>query len=295
MKLLVIGQSVEDHIHSANGEIIQPGGIYYTAAGLMSIKDEGDEICLCTSFEEKNYQLFSPVYEKLNRDNFQKVESIPKVHLNIYEQKERHEKYVNITETLKLDNIDFNLFDGILINMITGFDITISQLEEIRKNFHGVIYFDVHTFSRGVDENMNRNFRRIPGFNRWAKLLDLIQVNQYELKTVSSFGDEKEAAKEILNYGVKILIVTKGNLGARIYSYKNGELFSIYKSALKVNVKNKVGCGDVFGAVFCYSYIKNKDLINALNFANNAAGLTASYDSVNNLKKLKDDLFSGHS
>jgi hypothetical protein len=43
-------------------------------------------------------------------------------------------------------------FNGIMINMISGFDITLEQLKTIRKNFSGPVYMDVHTFSRGVDK-----------------------------------------------------------------------------------------------------------------------------------------------
>ena len=47
---------------------------------------------------------------------------------------------------------DLNKFDGIFINMITGFDINQKQIEDVRKKFKGLIYFDVHTLSRGVSE-----------------------------------------------------------------------------------------------------------------------------------------------
>ena len=292
MKLLVIGQSVVDYVKTADKIIVQPGGIFYTVTGLLSCADKIDAIFLCTSIEKANYNLFSDVCEKVNTTFFQKAGSIPKVHLNLESGKERHEKYENLTDKLNVSFHNLDEFDGILINMITGFDISLDQLIEIRKNYKGIIYFDVHTLSRGLDENMNRNFRKIQNFNEWAECLNIIQVNQSELKTISDAETEIDAARELLNKGPGALIVTKENLGARVYSKKNDEIISVYVSALKVGVRNKVGCGDVFGAVFFYNYIKHRDLLKAVSSANKAAGLTASYNDVDELKNLKYDLFA---
>jgi len=42
MKLLVIGHSVEDHIHYKDRDEIKPGGIFYSAASLVNYKNEDD-------------------------------------------------------------------------------------------------------------------------------------------------------------------------------------------------------------------------------------------------------------
>jgi len=55
-----------------------------------------------------------------------------------------------------------------------------------------------------------------------------------------------------------------------------------------------VWCGDVFGAVFFYSYISrgNKNIEKVLKLANIAAGYTASYKDMNDFKNLKDNVLS---
>ena len=65
-------------------------------------------------------------------------------------------------------------------------------------------------------------------------------------------------------------------LGARIFFLNESEINSIFKPAIKIEVKNKVGCGDIFGAVFFYNYIKYRDINVSLEAANKAAGLAAS-------------------
>jgi sugar/nucleoside kinase (ribokinase family) len=176
--------------------------------------------------------------------------------------------------------------------MITGFDLTLAQLKEIRKSYNGTIYFDVHTFSRGLDSEMKRNFRRIKDFKEWAKCVDIIQGNESEVKTLSLKTAEEEIAHELIGYGVKQLIVTKGNKGAKVYFLKNIFLSSEEIPALDVKLVNKVGCGDVFGAVYFYNYIRNKNLIEALTLANIAAGTSITYTDINDYLNLKADVFA---
>jgi sugar/nucleoside kinase (ribokinase family) len=185
----------------------------------------------------------------------------------LIKDKERHEKYENITNNLSTDFDILNQFDGILINMITGFDITLNQLTEIRKNYSGLIFIDVHTLSRGLDENYKRNFRLIPDFDKWAKCLDIIQVNQSELFTLSQKKNEIEIVEELFNYGVNIVCVTKGELGAKVYFKNSNEILSYFIAARKINNPNVIGCGDVFGASFFYSYIRNKNVLDSLSNA----------------------------
>jgi hypothetical protein len=294
MKLLVIGHSVVDYIRTAGEKEVRkkPGGIFYTITALNNFKENQDKISLVTAMSEKDYILFSDEYEKSDEMNISKVESVPVVWLEINKYAERHEKYENINQNLTFTIKDINRFDGILINMITGFDITIQQLKNIRESYKGIIYFDVHTLSRGLDKNFARHFRIIPGFKDWAENLDIIQVNKNELKTLADFKTEEEIIIEVLNCGVKYLVLTLEDEGAKIFFKEDDLVKSVYVPAIRINVKNKVGCGDVFGAVFFYSYIKHKNINNALKTANTAAGCAASYDDSDKFRKLKTDVIS---
>ncbi len=276
MKLLIIGHSVEDHFISSEKEEIKPGGIYYTASALNYLKNPGDEIVLLTAIEKGNYSLFSQVYEHFNKNYFQVADSIPKVFLKIYKQDERDECYNKVTENLNINIDNLNSFDGILINMITGFDISLEQLINLRKSFKGFIYFDVHTLSRGLEADGKRSFRFIPDFSKWAALLDIIQVNQHEILTLSNKKEQMDIVGEILNTGTKYLILTMEELGARVFYLDDGEINSVFKPASKIEIKNKIGCGDIFGAVFFYDYLMNRDINKSLEKANYTAGLTAA-------------------
>ncbi len=290
MNLLIIGQSVVDRISYKGNEELKPGGIFYSTISLRYLAEQSDEIFLCTSMCRKDEYLFKDNYEMVNTKYVQYVDNIPTVILNIYDDKERDETYSNITQNLILPMNELSNFDGIFINMITGFDINLKQIEEIRKEFNGLIYFDVHTFSRGVGDDMRRNFRRIPGFDKWAKNIDILQVNEEELQTISDEKNEIDIVRDMFSYGIKILIVTKDEHGARAYFTEENEIKSIFISAVKVKVLNKVGCGDVFGAVFFYNYIRKADIIDSLMAANLAAGVSATYSLITEFKDFKKDV-----
>lgn len=264
MRLLVIGHSVFDTIKLDNQHKKGAGGIYYSISALNRIKQSDDEIFLCSQFDEETYDYFKPEFEKIDNRYLQKVKMIPRVHLNLQKDCERHEAYENITSNLVLNFSDLNGFDGILINMITGFDITLNQLIKIRNDFSGLIYIDIHTLSRGLAKDFKREFRLIPEFENWAKCLDIIQVNNNELFSLSNKKNEIEIVEELFAFGVKIVCVTKGESGARVYFKSQNEIASYFVAARKVNNPNVIGCGDVFGASFFYSYIRNKNAIISL-------------------------------
>lgn len=290
MNILVIGHSVVDKIIDRDNISIKPGGIFYTVISLLSQIEKGDKVNLCTNIDKRSEGLFKEVYDKIQNDLITKIASIPQVELLVDDTGERKETYTEISQNLRIPTNDLHRFDGVLINMISGNDISLAQLIELRKNFVGTIYFDVHTLSRGIDKNLNRNFRRIDDFNKWAKCIDILQVNESELLTLSDQKDETKIVEKLFALGIKQFIVTKAELGATVYFINNeGKIKSCHKDVIQVKIKNKVGCGDVFGAVYFYNYIKNKNILAALELANVYAGISTTYSEVNELLNLNRD------
>jgi len=296
MKILVIGHTVEDHIvFRGEEQAVKPGGIFYSASGFCYLKDEADDISLCTSIQKENYKLFADVYNEFNPEYFSYVDKIPVIHLNVFEKKERHERYENITDKLAIPFSSLNKFDGIFINMITGFDISVEDIQQLRHDYNGLIYFDVHSLARGVDENYRRDFRIIPEIEKWISSVDIIQANDHELFTLSDKKSEKEIVEELLQHGVKIVLITKGEHGASLYTINENMISSITIPAIPVETKNKIGCGDVFGAAFFYSFSKDKNIKKAFTLANIAGGCIASYSKITKMKDLKNDVLSSFS
>ena len=217
MNILVVGQSVVDKIIYNEGFSIKPGGIFYSVVAILSQIQPEDKVYLCSSIDKENEQLFKDTYDKIEKEFLVYVNSIPHVELVINNVCERNETYSQAAQNLLLPVEDLNRFDGILINMISGFDISLEQLKHIRKNYSGLIYFDVHTFSRGLDENGHRNFRQITDFDEWAECIDILQANESELLTLSGQVEEAAIVDELFSYGIKQIIITRAERGATVY------------------------------------------------------------------------------
>ncbi len=292
MRFLLIGHTVKDVI-SFNGETtVKPGGLFYSASGLVNIAGNRDEIFLLTSYDEKNSKMLEPLYSKCNLKFSQTVPQMPTIHLTLFENKERLEQYENITDKLKIENLlDSDIkFDGILINMITGFEITAEDVLRLRKKFSCKIYFDVHSLSRGMDKDKKRYSRKIPDVKNWLSNIDIVQANENEILTLSKQQNEIEIAREVFSYGPKILLKTMGKKGVRAYYLDGEEITSLFLPAIKINSINQVGCGDVFGASFFYSYISGKDLAYSLRFANTGGGIVTNYETFQDYEELKTDI-----
>lgn len=288
MKILLIGHSIIDHFEEFGNELTRPGGIFYSLLGIFSIAEADNEIFLLTGLNQNRNHLFENLYSKANLTMSNDIEEMPEVVLLTSGKGERKETYKNLSSQLSIEKIgDWNQFDGILINMITGFDISLDQLKTIRKNFNGTIYFDVHTLSRGVNFNLQREFRPIPKIEEWLSNIDILQCNENELKTIVQSKTESESAAEIIRSGVKTVIITKGNKGAHLYSNSGGEIKSHFVKAVKIHTVNKVGCGDIFGAVFFYSYISTRDLYKSLELANKAGATASSLKDITSLTMIK--------
>jgi sugar/nucleoside kinase (ribokinase family) len=269
MKILLIGHSVFDSILTENKNINLPGGIFYSAGQILSLCKEDDELYLLTQSDKNTKEYFAPVFSKYNCQFIEEINAIPSVKLILNNNGERKEIYTNFPLKLKIDQIDFSSFDAILINMITGNDISLDDLKKIRSETSAIIFFDVHTLSRPMNSQGERIHTVIENFDQWAKNIDILQANEIEFSTLGKFNSEKQRALFLLQNGIKIILLTKGILGAKIFYMKNDELISYFISARKIDKSNTVGCGDVFGASFFYNYIRNRDVYQSLSFAIN--------------------------
>jgi sugar/nucleoside kinase (ribokinase family) len=269
MKILLIGHSVFDTIVRNEMTTNSPGGIFYSARQIQLLCSYDDELFLLTQTDNNTKEYFLHVYSKFNCDFIEEVEAIPAVKLIVDDKKERREIYANISTKLNIDKIDFSKFDAILINMITGSDINLDDLKFIRSNTSAIIFFDVHTLSRPMNENGERVFTVIQNFSEWAQNIEILQANENEFNTLGEFDSEYDRARYLLKQGVKIILLTKGVLGAKIFYMQNDEMMSYFISANKIINANTVGCGDVFGASFFYNYIRNRNVYQSLSFAIN--------------------------
>ncbi|MGZ7160308.1 MAG: carbohydrate kinase family protein [Methanobacterium sp.] len=111
------------------------------------------------------------------------------------------------------------------------------------------------------------------GVNYIRDILDrtnIILINEVELKHLigNKFPTCKQKAEVLLDYGIEIIVVKRGNKGSYV---TDGDKSHNIKP-FNVNCIDSTGAGDAFNAGFIYGFIKGKDLKESCIMGNFVAG-----------------------
>jgi sugar/nucleoside kinase (ribokinase family) len=311
MKYLVIGEPCVDLIHKENGEVIHSyGGVLYSIISLAVLSGINDNVYPLMNLGEDEYDNITNIlkeYPKIKLDGVNKV-AHPTKKVHLYVSNYRSGKKAKIehsqadTYTLPFESIDRFLpdADAILINMISGVDISLDTLKKIRTGFKGFIHIDIHNLVMKTNNEGFREHTNLEHWREWCTNTDTIQMNEYEIGVLSKEKrNDYEIAEEILinlNNSMTGVIVTKGKLGVSGFTRKEKTFGSVkffdldrYDVQAIENPRfvDTTGCGDVFGASFTVDFSKTKDLKKGLHYATRIASFKTSVSGIYELKKLK--------
>lgn len=109
---------------------------------------------------------------------------------------------------------------------------------------------------------------------QWA---DCVTPNQQETEKITGIAvkneeDAKKAAEIIAAKGPKNVIIKMGSKGNLLYT----EGTTTFIPSYKVDAVDTVGAGDTFAGALAAHYSRNKNLMDAVNFANKAAAIKVS-------------------
>ena len=190
--------------------------------------------------------------------------------------------------------------DAILINMISGVDISLDTLKRIRADFKGFIHMDIHNLVMKTNSEGFREHTNLESWREWCTNTDTIQMNEYEVGVLSrEKRNDYEIAEEILinlNQSMTGVIVTKGKLGVSGFTRKE-KIFNDVKffdldrfdvqAVENPRFVDTTGCGDVFAASFTVDFSKSKDFKKGLHYATRVASFKTSVSGIYELSKLK--------
>ena len=304
MVITVIGHLCKDIIHLPQGEHSSRtesfGGIFYSVAALSCLMGEKDVIQPVFGVGQADYDA---LIERLSRYKNVDTKGIFKfkgptnsVHLFYQaDNQSRIECSKDISVSIPYSRIkSFLDVDGILINMISGSDITLETLDMIRietREQHVPIHFDFHSLTLGIDQEFKRFRRPLTDWRRWCFMLHSIQMSEEEALGLSAERfDEPTLVNHLMSLMVDTLLITRGPKGA------TAVVQDIHKTLTRRDLdavpvehfKNPTGCGDVFGAAFLFSYLKKKNSFAAAEFANKAAALNTTIQTADELDTLTE-------
>jgi len=311
MNYLVIGEPCVDVIHKMNNEILHSyGGILYSLITMSVLAKRDDKVIPVMNLGEDEYENITNIlkkYPNIDLSGIQKcAHPTRKVNLyyNLYneDKRARLEQSTEPTYEITFDWIKNFLpqADAVLINMVSGVDISLDTLKKIREAYKGFIHIDIHNIVMDMDEEGHRTHRSIPDWKDWTTNSDTVQMNEFEAATLTiDKKNEYEVAEEILisnNSPVKGLVITRGKFGVSGFTKKEKKFgtekfWDIDKHDLNSienpHFKDSTGCGDVFAASFTIDYSQSHDFEKAVHFANRKASYKSSLEGIDELSNLR--------
>ncbi|MCI0473838.1 MAG: carbohydrate kinase family protein [Ignavibacteria bacterium] len=311
MNYIIIGEPCIDMIHHKDGSVTKSyGGILYsliTSAVLSSPDDTVYPLMNIGGDEYENIKEILGKYTKISTEGINKAEhTTKKVHL--YDSDYRSSKLARIEclqegdYTLAYEKAEGFLkkADAVLINMISGADITLDTLKKIRSGFDGYIHMDIHNLVMKTNSKGFREHANLENWREWCTNTDTLQMNEFEIGILSrEKRNDYEIAEELLinlNRSMAGVIVTKGRTGVSGFTRKE-KVFGKEKfydldrydvAAVETpRIKDITGCGDVFAASFMTDYSKNTDFKKSLHYATRIASFKTSLKGIEELDKLK--------
>ncbi|MGH2575212.1 MAG: carbohydrate kinase family protein [Ignavibacteria bacterium] len=319
MKFGVIGEPCIDFIHRGESTKRCLGGVLYSVISLAVIAEPNNEIYPMMNLGTDEYENITSFLSQFNNIN-----------LNFIKKTEHKTRVVNLYyKTINADNLDSRIYDreessteptlpvdykfiedasfkidALLINMVSGIDITIDTLKKIRSGVmhNNYIHIDLHNIVMKTSPDGQRVQSEVENWINWCSNSDSIQMNETEIKAMAGRKlSEYEIADRILcsdnSNKPKAIVITRGRGGVTMYSKteKNTareKYFEIDRADLPAIERNNsidsTGCGDVFASCFFYknAVSNQKDYAVCLNFANRMASLNTCLIGVEELYKL---------
>lgn len=342
MRLTVLGEPCIDYIHR-EGIVSSKhfGGILYSIVSLAVISHAEDEILPVMNTGEDEYDNitgFLKKFKNINTEHIKKVAHKTRV-VNLYYKNslqeadkslcrvhktyDREENSTDPTYPVEFEDAQkaLNNSNALLINMVSGIDISLETLRKISKRFKGYIHLDLHNVVMKTLPDGQRIQDKVEKWKEWCTAPDTLQMNESELHimTGEKLNEYNIAEKLLMEAGntarIRALVVTSGKKGAAIYMKKektilNQTYFEIDKqevaSVERNNIKDTTGCGDVFASGFFYknalnSHLNlfdsdffyknalnsNSSMFTSLNYANRLASINSSLEGVEGLSGLK--------
>jgi 2-dehydro-3-deoxygluconokinase len=297
--ITVIGHLCLDEIHHPGGRISGSyGGIWFTVATLANVLPAGDVVRPVFGVgKEDHAQLLEAIAALPNVDAsgiFRMQGPTNRVALRYNSGPERAEVSRDISEPIPLKKISPALdTDLVLVNMISGFDVTLETLDEIRMRTRDQkipVFFDVHSLTLGVRDNSERFRRTVDTWRRWLFMLHTVQMNEAEAGALTPEGyDEENLVKQALALNTQALCVTRGSAGCTVYTNEKKHIVRHDVPGVPAGgAVDPTGCGDVFGAAYCAHLAHSDRPAAAAEFANRVAAAKAGMAGSPDLGRLSE-------
>jgi sugar/nucleoside kinase (ribokinase family) len=270
LRVLIIGEPCIDVIHKADGTVYnEHGGISYSVTASCLLHD-GIETIPVIGLGREDRPYFYDLFVQLNGLDLSAVyeSSLPTRRVDLFyeDENKRWECSTQPIEPTPFERIEpFLAADGIHINLISGWDITLETLGRIRAaapNCH--IHIDLHNIVMQHFPDGKRVRGPRLDYLDWCNYADTVQLNEDEANVIDPAShDHRELAKKILGTEAAAVVVSLAEKGLLLYEKTSGNIKEHFFPPRQTAVIDPTGSGDVFGAAFLHSVLLGKNYVEA--------------------------------
>jgi len=164
----------------------------------------------------------------------------------------------------KIDDTRYLLLGPVLC------EIDMGEIAELASNVRGEIFLDPQGLLRRVSSNGEvEHFCDREKFKKVVAAVDFVKPNELEAQIITGSEDHVESAKQLVEWGARIAVVTLGEKG----SIACDQEVCVRIPAYKTMAVDPTGAGDVYGGAFLAEYSRNNDLGSACLYASAAASV----------------------
>ncbi len=316
MRIGILGQPcIDEIVHPSRDTMrLALGGILYSFTAMERLmREAGDGSFVPMSWlSVPDRLLLDPLISQFRfmdrASGFWPIESkTNRVQLVYREGGSRTEHCSHILPALTTAEISPELLDsldGLFINMISGYDVSLDTLEHALNHAskRPLVHLDIHALALGPLSTANENSpfgggrepRGVKEWKRWVALADTVQMNELEARWFADpeIQSEKQLLKHIAeskNYSkLRYLILTRAERGASLFDFKNEIVY--HGAAPPVQTIDTTGSGDVFGSALIFFMLDGKRPEDALERSVQWASWNTTLRTINQI--LEADLFT---
>lgn len=279
MKIAVVGTVMRDMIHAPDGACRESfGGIVYNALALASMVRATDRILPFCHAAREDIDLLSTAYFA-RRPQFVSDNMVPNPGgtdqsvLRYREGGEREETVTIRTPPLSLDHLKpARDCDALLFNMVSGREVSLEHLHELRRRSTAHFLLDAHNLCRSVGPDGRLVPRRLDDWRDWFSQVDTVQANEWEIENILGARpvteDEiRQAVLELMtSTNLQAAIITLGARGSVVAHRRTADKsprVARIPAMATTTATDTTGCGDCYASAFLVGMLRSKNPVKA--------------------------------